>query len=64
MLSRDQNFLTGDCGSAFICDLVVFDAVASSVYTTPIETVGRNSVDLKPLPKVERFQNDAVSSVM
>ena len=34
--------------------------MAPSVYTTPIEIVA----DLKPLPKVERFQNDAVLSVV
>ena len=49
------------CG--FICNRIDFDAVTPSVYTTPIDCY-RNRVDLKPVPKVQRFQNDAVSSVV
>ena len=48
----------------FICNRIVFDVDTSSVYTASIESVAETRVDLKLLPKVERFQNHVVSSVV
>ena len=44
----------------FICNRIDFDAFTPSVYTTPTETVIETATKLF----VERFQNDAVSSVV